>query len=238
MERVERLACEGLDVATFLSAASAELAQAVKFDRDALPNPTWVTLDPASLLATSLMVGGQHGWQCEMSPREWARCEYASETLGNRVSDVVRHPRGLQTATELFAAHPDRTGEYRRLLASIGAEHEVLVALKAADGAHWGAFYLTREPGRPDFCAEELEFLRLVAPHLAEGVRRGLLHGDASEPQGPDAPAIVVLAPMFHLVGVGGRDVGGGSGRRGRDARGCRGWPAGALCGQGWSRRR
>ena len=195
MERVERLACEGLDVATFLSAASAELAQAVKFDRDALPNPTWVTMDPASLLATSLLVGGQDGWECEMSPQQWAEFEYASQMVGNRVSDVVRHPRGLQTTTELFDADPDRTGEYRQLLASIGVEHEVVVALQAGDGAHWGAFYLTREPGRPDFCAEELEFLRQVAPHLAEGVRRGLLLGEAAEPQGPDAPAIVVLGP-------------------------------------------
>ena len=195
LERVERLAREGLDVWTFLSAAGAELARAVRFDPDVLPNPTWVTLDPASLLVTSLGEGDQPGWQCEMSPQQWAQFEYASETLGNRISDVVRHPRGMQTASELAHAHPDRAEEYREVLASIGAEHEVLVALQAGDGTHWGAIYLTRETGRPDFCPEELEFLRLVAPHLADGVRRGLLLGDASEPQGPDAPAIVVLGP-------------------------------------------
>ena len=195
LERVERLAREGLDVGTFLSAAGAELAQAVRIDADALPNPTWVTLDPASLLVTSLSEGDQRGWQCEMSPEQWAQFEYASQTLGNRISDVVRHPRGMQTATQLVHAHPDQAEELREVLAHIGAEHEVLVALQAGDGTHWGAFYLTREPGRPDFCPEELEFLRLVAPHLAEGVRRGLLLGDASEPQGPDAPAIVVLGP-------------------------------------------
>ncbi len=195
LERVERLAREGLDVDTFLSSAGAELAQAVMFDPDALPNPTWATLDPASLLATSLIEGDQRGWQCEMSLQEWAEYEYAAGTVGNRISDVVHHPRGVQTATELVHAHPDRADEYRELLASIGAKHEVLVALQAADGTNWGAFYLTREPGRPDFCAEELEFLRLVAPRLAEGVRRGLVLGDASEPEGPDAPAIVVLGP-------------------------------------------
>ena len=195
LERVERLASEGLDVRTFLSAAGAELARAVPFDPDVLPNPTWVTLDPASLVATSLIDSDQHRWQCQMSPREWAQFEYASQTLGNRISDVVRHPRGMQTATELTHSHPDRADECREVLAYIGAEHEVLVALRAGDGAHWGAFYLTREPGRPDFSAEELEFLRLVAPHLAEGVRRGLLLGEASEPDGPGAPAIVVLGP-------------------------------------------
>jgi DNA-binding CsgD family transcriptional regulator len=195
LERIERLASEGMDVRTFLSAAGAELARAVPFDADVLPNPAWVMLDPASLLATSLLQGDQQGWQCEMSTPEWARFEYASGTVGNRISDVVRHPRGIQTATEVAHAHPNRAEEYREVLTSIGAEHEVLVALQAGDGAHWGAVYVTREPGRPDFVSEELEFLRLVAPRLADGVRRGLLLGEASEPEGPGAPAIVVLGP-------------------------------------------
>ena len=52
---------------------------------------------------------------------------------------------------------------------------------------------LYREPGQPEFDREELEFLREVAPHLAEGARRGLLVGEASEPEGPDAPGLVVL---------------------------------------------
>lgn len=193
LERLERLAREGLDVGAFLAAASVELARAVRFDPNAFPNPTWVTLDPASLLATSLNTGDQPGWHCEMSPQEWVEFEYASTALGNRVSDVVRNPHGLQTATELADAAPDRADELAELLSSIGAAHEVLVALRADDGSYWGAFYLVREHGRPDFSAEELRFLQQVSPHLAEGVRRGLLLGDASEPQGPDAPAIVVL---------------------------------------------
>ncbi len=193
LERVEQLAREGMDVATFLTAAGAELERAVIFDPEVRPNPTWVTLDPASLLATSMTGGDQGGWQCEMSPQEWAACEYASDAVSNRIADVVRHPRGLQTATEVAHTHPDRAGEYHAVLASIGVEHEVLVALQAADGTHWGAVYLTRGPGRPDFSSEELEFLRLVAPHLAEGVRNGLLLGEASDPQTHDAPAVIVL---------------------------------------------
>ncbi len=99
----------------------------------------------------------------------------------------------MQTLRQLVENDPGGVGEYVELLRSIGAEHEALVALRARDGEHWGAVYLARGPGRPDFSAEELDFLRAVAPYLAEGVRRGALLGEASEPDGPAAPAIVVL---------------------------------------------
>ena len=199
LERIEQLARRGLAAVTFLMEAGRELEQAVPFNAHALPNPTWLTLDPASLLVTSMIEGGEGGRSCEMSPQEWATFEYASETLGNRISDVVRHPRGIQTGSELIHAHPHRAREYRELLADIGAAHEVLVALQTSDGAHWGAFYLNREPGRPDFSSEEVEFLRVVAPHLADGVRRGLLVGEAWEPEGLGAPAIAVLGPGLSL---------------------------------------
>jgi DNA-binding CsgD family transcriptional regulator len=188
LERVERLAREGLDVATFLSQAGAALERAVPSGTESAPGPSWVTLDPASLLVTSLVYEG-----CEISLAEWAQFEYSSGMVGNRIGDVVRHPRGVQTARELVGADPDGGREYLDLMVSIGVEHEVLVDLRTRSGEHWGAVYLVRGPGRPDFSAEELNFLRLVAPHLAEGVRTGLLLGEASEPEGPDAPAIVVL---------------------------------------------
>jgi DNA-binding CsgD family transcriptional regulator len=190
LERVERLAREGLDVASFLSEAGAALDRAVPSGIDAVPAPTWMTLDPASLLLTSMVSEG-----CTMpwSAEEMVWLEYSSEMVGNRVGDVVRNPLGVQTAHELVESDPVAAGEYVELLQSMGAAHEALVALRARDGQHWGAVYLAREPGRPDFSSEELDFLRAVAPHLAEGVRRGLLAGEACEPEGPDAPAIVVL---------------------------------------------
>jgi DNA-binding CsgD family transcriptional regulator len=43
------------------------------------------------------------------------------------------------------------------------------------------------------FDPEELAFLRAVSAPLAEGARRGLLVGEASDPEGPDAPGLVVL---------------------------------------------
>lgn len=119
--------------------------------------------------------------------------EYAAETPGNRVADVVHDPRGVQTLRQLVEDDPDGMRAYVEVLRSMGAEHEALLALRTRDGQHWGAAYLARPPDRPDFSAEEVDFLGTVAPHLADGIRRGLLLGEASEPEGPTAPAIVVL---------------------------------------------
>ena len=46
---------------------------------------------------------------------------------------------------------------------------------------------------RPHFDADELAFLREVAAPLAEGARRALLMGEATDPDGPAAPGLVVL---------------------------------------------
>ena len=195
LERIEQLAGEGLDVAPFLLEAGRQLRRAVPLHPGILPNPSWMTIDPASLLLTSAVAHADQDMSaCDMTTEQWAEFEYSSDMPGNRLSDVVRASGGVQTSTELYEAHPDRADEYRELLAHIGVEHEALVALQARDGKHWGAFYLIREPGMPDFDADELEFLRRVSPHLADGVRRGLLLGEATEPDGPDAPAVVVLS--------------------------------------------
>jgi DNA-binding CsgD family transcriptional regulator len=50
-----------------------------------------------------------------------------------------------------------------------------------------------REPDRPLFAPDEVRFLRDLSPHLAEGTRLGLLVGEATDPEDPEAPGLVVL---------------------------------------------
>ncbi len=188
LENIRRLARRGLDVASFLSQAAVTLDRAVPTDVDMLPSPTWMTLDPASLLVTSMYANG-----CEVPVEEVMELEYASSMASNRVCDVVRNPRGVQTSHEIVAADAGGAPEYVELLHSMGVHHEVLVALRTVRGEHWGAVYLVRGPDRPAFGSDELDFLTAVAPHLAEGIRRGLVLGEAAEPEGPDAPGVVVL---------------------------------------------
>jgi DNA-binding CsgD family transcriptional regulator len=51
----------------------------------------------------------------------------------------------------------------------------------------------TASLGRPEFEPSELAVLLELAPYLAEGTRRGLLIGEASDPEGPEAPGLLVL---------------------------------------------
>jgi DNA-binding CsgD family transcriptional regulator len=74
-----------------------------------------------------------------------------------------------------------------------GGDQELLLALRTPAREAWGILALYRAPDQPLFDGDELELLRSLAPHLAEGARRGLLVGEASDPDGPDAPGLIVL---------------------------------------------
>jgi DNA-binding CsgD family transcriptional regulator len=52
---------------------------------------------------------------------------------------------------------------------------------------------LYREHGQPLFDPAECRFLQEVAPYLAEGARRGLLVGEATDPEGLASPGLVIL---------------------------------------------
>ena len=58
---------------------------------------------------------------------------------------------------------------------------------------------LHREAG-PCFSAQEQKLIKTLAPHLAEGLRAGLLRIGATETAAIDAPGLVVLDPFGELV--------------------------------------
>jgi hypothetical protein len=49
------------------------------------------------------------------------------------------------------------------------------------------------------FDKSEVDFVRAVTPVLAEGVRRALLIGEAADPEGPEAPGLLVLTDRFEI---------------------------------------
>jgi DNA-binding CsgD family transcriptional regulator len=182
MDRVAWLAAQGLDAVSFWREATEPLTRVVPHDF----HPCWWTLDPASLLLTSHFNPG-----FPEVPSEWLEV-YCEEDV-NRFADVARSERPAATLHDATGGDPSRSRWYRVAMEPFGAEQELRAGLRTKDGVPWAAVSLYREPRRREFGADELARLLELAPYLAEGTRRGLLIGEASDPEGPDAPGLLVL---------------------------------------------
>jgi DNA-binding CsgD family transcriptional regulator len=182
-DRITRLAGQGLDLVTFWRQSSRAISGVVPH----YLSPCWFTLDPASLLVTS-------HYQTELPeiPAEWLAHQYFDDDA-HRFVDVVRSRQGTSTIHEVTDGNPGRSRGWNLYVRPYGGDQELLVALRTRSGDAWGMLGLYREPGQPLFSPDEMRFLRGVAPYLAEGARRGLLVGEASDPEGPTGPGLVVL---------------------------------------------
>jgi DNA-binding CsgD family transcriptional regulator len=181
-DRIAELAARGLDLPTLWRESTEVLATAVPH----YMSPCWFTFDPASLLVTS-------HFQAELPelPAEWLAHEYYEDDF-HTMAGVARSERGVSTLYEATGGDPSRSPRWHANM-EMGGDQELLVALRTAAGEAWGMIGLYRELGRPHFDGEELELMAAVSGLLAEGARRGLLVGEASHPEGPDAPGLVVL---------------------------------------------
>jgi DNA-binding CsgD family transcriptional regulator len=182
-DKITRLAGCGLDLVSFWRASTEALAGAVP----RCLAPCWFTLDPASLLVTSHFDEG-----VPELPPQWLLHEYYQDDV-NKLVDVARSRRGISTLHEATGGDPASSPRWHFNMA-LGGDQELIAALRTSSGAVWGALGLYREPGQPLFDAQELSFIRAIASSLAEGARRALLVGEATDPEGPDAPGLVVLS--------------------------------------------
>jgi DNA-binding CsgD family transcriptional regulator len=182
-ERIVALAGEGMDLPTFWRESTDAVASAVPH----YMSPCWYTLDPASLLVTS-----HYQAELEELPPEWLAHEYYEDDF-HSIAGVARSERGLSTLHEATGGEPSRSPRWHANM-ELGGDQELLVALRTNAGEPWALVGLYREPGQPQFDDDEVGFLREVSKPLAEGARRGLLVGEASDPEGPDAPGLVLLS--------------------------------------------
>jgi DNA-binding CsgD family transcriptional regulator len=183
LERITALAGQCLDLATFWRETSEALEQAVPHYGGAC----WYTLDPTSLLITSHF----NPTMLEIPP-EWLAHEYYQDDF-HKAADVARSERGVSTLHEATGGDPSRSPGWKRYVHPYGGDQELLLALRTSAGEAWGILGLYRAPNQPLFDAEEIRFLRELSPYLGEGARRGLLVGEATDPEGAEAPGLIVL---------------------------------------------
>jgi DNA-binding CsgD family transcriptional regulator len=183
-ERITALAGQGLDLVSFWGEAREVISPVVPH----YMAPCWFTMDPASLLVTSHY---DHGEIPELPP-DWLAHEYYVDDA-HKMADVARSERGISTLHEATGGDPTKSAAWQAYMQPYGAEQELLVSLRTRSGDPWGMLGLYRETGTPQFDDHELAFLGELSPYLAEGARLGLLVGEASDPDAPDAPGLVVL---------------------------------------------
>jgi DNA-binding CsgD family transcriptional regulator len=181
-DRIARAAGQGLDLVGFWRACTPVLAEVVPHYHA----PCWHTLDPASLLVTSHFDEG-----IPEVPAAWLAAEYLEDDV-NKLADVARSERGVQTLHEVTGGDPSDSPRWQANI-ELGADQELIAALRTRSGEVWGAIGLYREPDEPLFDRDEIAFVRSVSPLLAEGAHRALLVGEATDPEGSESPGLVVL---------------------------------------------
>ena len=187
-DKISRLAKQSLDLVSFWKESSEVVASAVPY----YWTPCWYTLDPASLLVTSHFHDG-----LPEIPEQWLADEYYREDV-NKLVDVARSAQGISTLHEATGGDPTLSPRWHQNM-TYGGDQEMIAGLRTKSGEVWGALGLYREAGQPLFGAEELEFVRTVAPSLAEGARRALLVAEAMDPEGPVAPGLIVLSDRWEV---------------------------------------
>lgn len=154
--------------------------------------PCYFTVDPASLLITS-----HYNPFLPELPREALAREYYADDV-NKISDVARSDSGLSTIHDATGGDPSSSPRWQAKV-QLGGDQEMVAALRTRTGGAWGAVSLYREPDQPLFDATEKRFVQQAATHLAEGARRALLFGEATDPQGPQAPGLLVLTADWQV---------------------------------------
>ena len=181
--RIRQLARRGLDVASFWRECNEVLSTAVPH----YLAPCWFTLDPASLLVTS-----HYDPVIPEISAEFLAHEYLHDDV-LKMADVAVSGSGVTTIHEVTGGNPGRSPGWRDFVQPYGGEQQLMVALRNKPTEPWGLLAVYREAGQREFDRDEISFLAAVAGPLAQGARRGLLLGEATDPDSPHAPSLIVL---------------------------------------------
>ena len=154
----------------------------------------WATSDPATLLFTQAFRDGL--------PDRTIPYFVDNEFLGrdvNQWTELAQDPGGVRTLAGATGRDLEASARFRDVFQPLGLGDELRAVLRTGDTC-WGLMCLHREAGRV-FSGAEQRLVRRLAPHLAEGLRAGLLRpAAAASPAAADAPGLVVLSQSGELV--------------------------------------
>ena len=187
--RIVELSERGLDLKSFWAESTDVIVSAIPH----YLGPCWFTFDPATLLVTSHYQEG-----LPEIPYEWLADEYYADDF-NKMADVARSASGVSTLLQATDGDPSRSARYREQIVPYGGEQEMLVGLRTRHGDVWGCLGLYRATGQDEFDEDDLALSRALSPVLAEGARRALLFAEASEPDHPTSPGLIIVGDRWEV---------------------------------------
>lgn len=164
----------------------------------------FATTDPATLLFTSAVAD---------EPLRAATPLFLDNEFGRadvnkfaRLAEAADPVSSLDRATR--GARPE-SARYREIMSPLGLGDELRAALLAKKSC-WGVLCLHREDASHGFGSGELDLIRRISPHLAEGLRRAATLGPAGPAATTDsviadttaAPGIIVLDSSLAVVSI------------------------------------
>jgi DNA-binding CsgD family transcriptional regulator len=186
----------GMDADALRAAVIPRLRQVVPIDAF-----WWAAADPATLLFTRA-----YGEELPQdSGPYFVENEFLQEDV-NKWTDLAHDAPGVGTLLRATDGHPERSARYRDIFAPLGLQDELRAVLRVG-GACWGYLCLHREAAGASFSSEEVRFVQRIAPHVAEGVRMGLLRRECEVQNPGQGPGLVLLAADGDVAGM--NDVAG-----------------------------
>lgn len=192
-QEIEALCYTGLDPVTLRRELLRRLKPLLAFDACSL-----MTMDPATLMVTSAVTSGP-------LPPARAKAVFTNEYLEedfNKLADLARGARHAGILAQATEGAPMRSQRFRELLQPLAGFGSELRATFVIDDACWGAALIYRHLDRPPFNPIDSGLMESLGPHIAAGLRSGLLLAKAQAPQGPDGPGLLLLDEEARLLSI------------------------------------
>ena len=148
----------------------------------------FATVDPMTLLFTSAAADEPLGAATPL----FLENEFGREDV-NKFAALAESADPVASLDRATRGQRPASARYREIMGPLGLGDELRAALTTKNRC-WGVLCLHREDASHGFDAREIDLIRRISPHLAEGLRRAVTVGPvAASSAAATAPGIIVL---------------------------------------------
>ena len=190
---IVRLCHSGLDSVTLRREVMTHVRRVIPTDAYC-----FTTADPATLMITG-NVG--EGLPDEAAPH-FFELEYSQDDF-NKFAELARRNDPVADLAEATGGDLSQSVRWREVFHPLGLDDDLRAAL-VSDGTCWGFLALHRAGDHGVFTTEEARFVKVLAPHLAEGLRFSLLLDTTETEVALEGPALILLDEKLAVVATSG----------------------------------